>query len=98
MRGTNLPPHPVVPPGSEPTMLVEVPSARLTAQRNWGAWHLTRHAQKHPQTMRLRFRHPKAAPIQRVEVNGRNWGGFEPAREITRLDGLRGTVAVIAHY
>jgi hypothetical protein len=55
MRGTNLPPHPAPPPGSEPSMQVQVPCPRLTAQWNLGAWHLTRHAQKHPQTGRLWF-------------------------------------------
>jgi hypothetical protein len=55
MRGTNLPPHPTPPPGFEPAMRVEVPSARLTAQWNLGAWHLARHAEKHPQTGRLWF-------------------------------------------
>jgi hypothetical protein len=55
MRGTNLPPHPAPPPGSEPRMQVQVPCARLTAQWNLGTWHLIRHAQKHPQTGRLWF-------------------------------------------
>ena len=59
MRGTNLPPHPSPPPGSEPPMQVQLPCARLTAQWNLGAWHLLRHAQKHPQTGRLWFNdHP----------------------------------------
>ena len=40
---TNLPPHPKPPAGSEPAMQVEVPSERLTAQWNLGAWHLLRH-------------------------------------------------------
>ena len=55
MRGSNLPPHPVPPPGSEPRMQVEVPDARLSAQWKLGAWHLLRHAQLHPQTGRLWF-------------------------------------------
>ncbi|HXP63756.1 MAG TPA: hypothetical protein VN829_24835, partial [Dongiaceae bacterium] len=55
MRGTNLPPHPTPPPGSEPIMQVQVPSERLTAQWNLGTWHLVRHAQRHPQTGRLWF-------------------------------------------
>jgi len=55
MRGTNLPPHPAPPRGSEPLMQVQVPSPRLTAQWNLGTWHLVRHAQKHPQTGRLWF-------------------------------------------
>ncbi|MCX6903352.1 MAG: hypothetical protein NTW03_07720, partial [Verrucomicrobia bacterium] len=55
MRGTNLPPHPTPPPGFESLMQVRVPSDRLTAQWNLGAWHLLRHAQKNPQNGRLWF-------------------------------------------
>jgi hypothetical protein len=44
MRGTNLPPHPA--PPYLPAMQVEVPSQRLTAQWNLGAWHLLRHSAK----------------------------------------------------
>ncbi len=57
MRGDvkNLPPHPAPPAGCEPAMKVQVPSERLTAQWNLGAWHLVRHAQKNPKTGRLWF-------------------------------------------
>jgi hypothetical protein len=55
MRGTNLPPHPTPPAGCEPKMQVEVPSERLTAQWNLGAWHLVRHCEKNPQNGRLWF-------------------------------------------
>jgi len=55
MCGGNLPPHPTPPAGFEPTMQVEVPSERLTAQWNLGAWHLVRHAQKNPKNGRLWF-------------------------------------------
>ncbi len=55
MRGSNLPPHPVPPPNAEPTMLVQVPCARLTAQWRLGTWHLVRHTEKNPQTGRLWF-------------------------------------------
>ena len=59
MRGTNLPPHPTPPVGSEPPMRVDVPSARLAAQWNLGTWHLIRHARKNPRTGRLWFNdHP----------------------------------------
>ena len=36
MRGNTLPPHPKPPAGAEPSMRVEVPSERLTAQWNLG--------------------------------------------------------------
>jgi hypothetical protein len=55
MRGSELPPHPVPPAGSEPRMQVQVPCPRLLAQWNLGAWHLVRHCEKHPTTGRLWF-------------------------------------------
>ena len=55
MRGANLPPHPKPPAGSEPAMQVQVPSERLTAQWNLGAWHLVRHCEKNPKNGRLWF-------------------------------------------
>jgi len=55
MCGANLPPHPKPPTGSEPAMQVEVPSERLTAQWNLGAWHLVRHCGKNPANGRMWF-------------------------------------------
>lgn len=55
MRGPNLPPHPNPPAGQEPAMQVQVPSERLTAQWNLGAWHLLRHCEKNPKNGRLWF-------------------------------------------
>ena len=55
MRGNDLPPHPQTPAGSEPAMQVQVPSERLTAQWNLGAWHLLRHCEKNPKNGRLWF-------------------------------------------
>ena len=55
MRGGVLPPHPKPPAGSELLMRVEVPSERLTAQWNLGAWHLVRHCEKNPKNGRLWF-------------------------------------------
>lgn len=54
-RGDNLPPHPTPPAGAEPAMEVQVPSERLTAQWNLGAWHLVRHCAKNPVTGKLWF-------------------------------------------
>lgn len=42
--GEDLPPHPTPPFG--PAMQVEVPSARLSAQWQLGAWHILRHSEK----------------------------------------------------
>lgn len=50
-----LPPIPSPPAGSEPAMRVHVPSERLTAQWNLGAWHLVRHCARNPATGRLWF-------------------------------------------
>ncbi len=46
----------------------------------------------------LRFRHPTAAPIKTVTVNGRPWQQFDKDKEVIRLVGLIGTVAVEAAY
>ena len=51
-----------------------------------------------PQSVVLRFRHPKAAPIRSVTVNGKPWGGFDKDKEMITLEGLIGTVAVTARY
>ena len=55
----------------------------------------TRHA---PPAVRLRFRHPKAAPIKSVTVNGKEWKDFNKDKETIELNGLTGTVAVTARY
>jgi hypothetical protein len=46
----------------------------------------------------LRLRHPGAAPIQRVRVNGRAWTRFDMDKEFIRLQGQTGTVVVEAAY
>ena len=53
---------------------------------------------KPPREVRLRLRHPAAAPLKAATVNGRPWPHFDPAAEIIRLDGLTGTVTVEAAY
>jgi len=55
-------------------------------------------SRKAPKEVVLRFRHPKAAPIKAVTVNGKPWTEFNPAKETITLKGLTGTVAVTAHY
>jgi hypothetical protein len=55
LNGANLPPNPTPPAGYEPSMQVEVPSERLTAQWNLGMWHLVRHCEKNPKNGRLWF-------------------------------------------
>ena len=46
----------------------------------------------------LRFRHPKAAPIQRVTVNGQDWKQFDKDKEVIRLERVSGTIAIEAAY
>ncbi len=51
-----------------------------------------------PQAVLLRLRHPQAATIKSVAVNGRPWTDFEPAKELIRLHGLQGAIEVEATY
>jgi hypothetical protein len=51
-----------------------------------------------PKTVLLRFRHPKALPIKSVTVNGKNWGDFDPDKEVVKLHGVDGRVSVEARY
>jgi len=46
----------------------------------------------------LRFRHPQAAPIKGVTVNGRPWKRFNPDKEVITLTGLTGKAVVVAGY
>jgi hypothetical protein len=55
----------------------------------------SRHA---PQSVRLRLRHPSAAPIQGVIVNGKAWSAFQVDTEVVQLTGLTGTVQVLVSY
>lgn len=48
--------------------------------------------------LRLRFRHPKAAPIRSVTVNDKPWNRFDAKGEVIELKGLTGKATVIAHY
>ncbi len=54
-RGADLPSHPAPPAEFLPAMQVIVPSGRLTAQWNLGAWHLLRHCAANPKTGRRWF-------------------------------------------
>ena len=46
----------------------------------------------------LRLRHPRSAPIKRVKINGRPWADFDPAKEVIGLAGSRGALRVEAEY
>jgi hypothetical protein len=46
----------------------------------------------------LRLRHPQAARLKSVSVDGKKWIHFDPARELIQLDGLQGTVTITARY
>ena len=49
-------------------------------------------------SMILRFRHPRAATIKSVMVNGKPWKSFNPDKEIIELEGLTGKAVVVASY
>jgi hypothetical protein len=51
-----------------------------------------------PRAVLLRLRHPRAAPIRSVAVNGGAWTDFDAAKEVIRLHDLQGTVHVEAAY
>jgi hypothetical protein len=51
-----------------------------------------------PRSILLRFRHPQAAPIKSVQVNGKRWTRFNQDKEIIELVGLTGTATVTATY
>ena len=51
-----------------------------------------------PKELWLRLRHPKAAPIKSVTVNGKSWTAYNKDMEYIILKGLTGTVAVTAQY
>ena len=55
-------------------------------------------ARKQPEPVLLRLRHPTAAPIRSVEVNGQPHKDFDPAKEVIRLENVNGTVKVEASY
>jgi hypothetical protein len=46
----------------------------------------------------LRLRHPQSRPIRGVTVNGKPWRDFDPAREVVKLHGTRGSVTVLVKY
>ncbi len=46
----------------------------------------------------LRLRHPKAAPIKSVTVDGRTWSDFDREKETVRLGKAAGTVAIEVKY
>jgi hypothetical protein len=55
-------------------------------------------SRKPPKEVVLRFRHPKAAPMKGVTVNGKPWTEFNKDKETIALKGLAGTVAVTVQY
>jgi hypothetical protein len=51
-----------------------------------------------PKSILLRLRHPTAAPLKNVTVNGRRWTRFNRDKECIELVGFSGKVAVKASY
>ena len=55
-------------------------------------------SRKAPDVIHLRLRHPKAAPIKSVTVNGQAWPDFDTVKEIVNLHEVTGTTMVVANY
>jgi hypothetical protein len=55
-------------------------------------------ARNAPKAVRLRFRHPKTAPIKSVTVDGKPWRAFDKDQEAIELKGVTGRIAVVANY
>ena len=55
-------------------------------------------SRKPPKAVLLRLRHPKAAPIKAVEVDGKPWKDFDGGREVVRLTHGQGKITVVARY
>jgi len=55
-------------------------------------------SRKAPKEVLLRLRHPKAAPIKNVTVNGEESRESDAARELVRLGNLTGKVTVTVSY
>ena len=55
-------------------------------------------SRKTPHAVLLRLRHPEAAPIKYVTVNGNPWTDFDTNKEVIVLEGLAGKVTVQANY
>ncbi len=55
-------------------------------------------ARRAPKPLLLRLRHPRAAPLRSVEVNGAKWDRFDQETETIHLEGLKGRVRLQANY
>jgi len=51
-----------------------------------------------PKTVLLRLRHPKAAKIKSVAVDGKSWNDFDAAKEVVLLHDLKGTLKIEVSY
>jgi hypothetical protein len=55
-------------------------------------------SRKAPKGVLMRLRHPKAAPIKNVTINGKESKEFDAAREVVRLSDFTGKAAVTVGY
>jgi hypothetical protein len=51
-----------------------------------------------PKRIFLRFRHPEARPIVRVQIDGKPWDKIDAKRELVELPPLRGPATITAFY
>ena len=69
-----------------------------TTQSNTIAVTVELPARRAPKSLLLRLRHPQAAPLRSVLVNGAPWNQFEKEHETIHLEGLKGRVRLQATY
>jgi len=55
-------------------------------------------ARRPPNRTFLRFRHPEARPMVRVEIDGKPWGKLDAKRELVELPPLGGRAIITAFY
>ena len=55
-------------------------------------------SRKAPKEVLLRLRHPRAAPIKNVTINGKESKEFDAAHEVVRLSNFTGRVVVTVSY
>ena len=60
--------------------------------------HLEMPPWKRPNSVLLRFRHPKHLPMKSVTINGKPSKDFDAAREVIPLHEVHGTVMVECNY
>lgn len=69
-----------------------------SAQTNTIQATVTLPERRSPKAILFRLRHPQAAPLRTVLVDGQPWDRFDPEKECIHLEGLKGQVRIQANY